>query len=52
MVGTSVDLRKDNIRVIIEAQIMHNENAENGTEEGGGEREISRMASWKKWQLS
>lgn len=36
---TSMDLRRDKIRVITEAQIMYNENAENGIEEGGGEGE-------------
>lgn len=34
-----MDLRRDKIRVITEAQIMYNENAENGIEEGGGEGE-------------
>lgn len=47
-----MDLRRDKIRVITEAQIMYDENAENGTEEGGGAREKSGMASWKKWHLS
>lgn len=48
----SMDLKKDKIRVITEVQIMCNENAENGIDEGGRARGKSGMASWKRWHLS
>ena len=39
-----MDMRKDKIRVIKKVQIMHNEDADNGIDEGGGARGKSGMA--------
>lgn len=46
-----MDLTKDKIRVITKAQIIRNEDANNGIDKGGETRRKSGMASWKRWRL-